>query len=144
MGPADYFKEYQRNEVATSNQGKLIIMMYDGAIKFVNMAIQAMEKNDIPGRGKYIQKTHDIINELSLALDLEKGGDISRKLEDLYQFILRQLTSANVKSDSKALESILKILNPLRDAWEQIFRNDSSPLPSNPSQGPTKSITSKC
>ena len=143
MGPSNYHKEYQKNEVSTSNQGKLIIMMYDGAIKYANMAIQALDKKDMANKGLYIQKTHDIVNELSLALDLDKGGEVSRKLEDLYQFVLRQLTLANMKGDRQALESILKILNPLREAWEQIFNGPLNPE-LVPNTSPSKTITNKC
>ncbi|MDP7058587.1 MAG: flagellar export chaperone FliS [Nitrospinaceae bacterium] len=60
-----------------------------------------------------MNKTHDIINELSLALDLQKGGEVSHKLETLYQFILHQLTLANIKPDRKVLETILSVLVPL-------------------------------
>lgn len=140
MGSSNYFREYQKNQVSTSDQGKLILMMYDGAIKFVSMAIDSMETNDIAAKGLYIQKTHDIVNELSLSLDIAKGGDVSQKLEDLYQFVLRQLTAANVKNDKKALESILRILSPLREAWQQVFQRDEgieseAPFPSSIHKG---------
>ena len=114
-------KQYQIDEVNTSTQGKLILMMYDGAIKFINMAMECMEKNDVSGQGVYIQKARDIINELMVVLDMEKGGEVCRNLERLYQFVLRQLTLANIKSERKSLAAILKVLQPLRQAWDQIF-----------------------
>ncbi|MFQ5482479.1 MAG: flagellar export chaperone FliS [Nitrospinaceae bacterium] len=142
MIPSNYHKEYQKNEVATSHKGKLVLMMYDGAIKFTRMAIQHLDSNDIAKRGIYIRKTQDIINELSLALNMDKGGEISHKLESLYRFTLQQLTLANIKSDREALEGVLKILGPLREAWEQVFlpqaqdpekENPTSPaLPGSP------------
>ncbi len=125
MVPANYHKEYKRNEINTSSQGKLILMMYEGAIKFTKMAIQSMDKGDISGKSMYLRKTHDIINELSVSLDLEKGGEVTARLETLYQFILRQVTLANIKSDRAALESIVKVLEPLKDAWNQLFNNDN-------------------
>lgn len=117
-------------------------MMYEGAIKFATMAIQSIDKGDIAGQGKYINKTHDIINELSLALDLKKGGEVALRLESLYQYMLSQLTLANIKSDRKALETIIKILGPLSEAWEQLFHTST-----NTGQGdhePPKNIASKC
>ncbi len=117
-------------------------MMYEGAIKFATMAIQSIDKGDISGQGKYINKTHDIINELSLALDLKKGGEVALRLESLYQYMLSQLTLANIKSDRKALETIIKILGPLAEAWEQLFNAST-----NTGQGdhePPKNIASKC
>ena len=142
MGPSKYHKQYRINEVSTSSQGRLIIMMYEGAIKFASMAIQSIEKGDIVRQGEYINKTHDIINELSLALDLKKGGEVALRLESLYQYMLSQLTLANIKSDRKTLETIIKILGPLSEAWEQMFHTTT-----NTGQGdhePPKKITSKC
>ena len=121
MGPSQYHNQYRINEVSTSSQGRLIIMMYEGAIKFASMAIQSIDKGDIVRQGEYINKTHDIINELSLALDLKKGGEVALRLESLYQYMLSQLTLANIKSDRKTLETIIKILGPLSEAWEQMF-----------------------
>ncbi len=142
MVPSRHFKEYRYNEISTSSQGKLILMMYEGAAKFTKMALISMEKGDIASKGNHIQKAHDIINELSISLDMQKGGEVSLRLERLYQFMLGQLTLANIKSDAKALESVLKILTPLHDAWEQLFR------PPEPAGGqennPVKKITSHC
>lgn len=123
MGPSRYHNEYKNNQISTSSQGKLILMMYEGAAKFTTMAIKSMDEGDIAGKATYIRKTHDIINELSVSLDLKKGGEVTARLETLYQFILRQLTMANIKSDREALESILKVLEPLQDAWGQLFND---------------------
>jgi len=142
MAPSRYHNQYRENEISTSSQGRLILMMYEGAIKFATMALQSIEKGDIAGQGKYINKTHDIINELSLALDLKKGGEVAQSLESLYQFMLSQLTLANIKSDRKALEIVIKILTPLSEAWEQLFHAST-----NTGQGdhkPPKNIASKC
>jgi len=148
MVPSRFRKEYSRNEIATSSQGKLIVMMYEGAIKFVNLAIEGVNSKDPSKKGLYINKTHDIINELSLALDLKKGGDVAQRLESLYQFILNQLTLANIKSDRKALESILKILVPLLEAWTELFTKGQGNDPDNNQTSnpkiPPKNITSQC
>ena len=113
MVPNRFRKEYRHNEIATSSQGKLIIMMYEGALKFVNLAIEGVDNKDLSKKGSYINKAHDIINELSFALDMKKGGEVAQKLETLYQFVLHQLTLANIKSDRKALESVVNVLTPL-------------------------------
>ncbi|MBT3182884.1 MAG: flagellar export chaperone FliS [Nitrospina sp.] len=142
MGPSRYHNQYRKNEISTSSQGRLILMMYEGAIKFTTMALQSIEKGDIAGQGKYINKTHDIINELSLALDLKKGGEVAGRLESLYQFILSQLTLANIKSDQQALKTVINILGPLSEAWEQLYNAST-----NTGQGdhqPPKNIASKC
>jgi len=142
MVPSRYHNQYRRNEISTSSQGRLILMMYEGAIKFATMAIQSIENGDIVGQGKFINKTHDIINELSLALDMKKGGEVSARLESLYQFMLSQLTLANIKSDPKALETVIKTLTPLTEAWEQIFHTSTNTGEGD--QSPPKNIASKC
>ena len=148
MVPSRFRKEYRHNEIYTSSQGKLIVMMYEGAVKFVNLAIEGLDSKDLSKKGLYINKAHDIINELSLALDLKKGGEVAQKLESLYQFILHQLTVANIKSDRKALETILNVLTPLLEAWVELFTKsknmDTNNGDHNPSKTPPKNITSQC
>ena len=148
MVPSRFRKEYRHNEIATSSQGKLIIMMYEGAVKFVNLAIEGVDNKDLSKKGIYINKAHDIINELSLALDMKKGGEIAQKLESLYQFILHQLTLANIKSDRKALESILNVLTPLLEAWTKLLtksnNNNTNNTPQSLNKTPPKNIASQC
>ena len=143
-----FHNEYRQNEVATSSQGKLIVMMYEGALKFVTLAIEGIDNQDLSKKGLYINKTHDIINELSCALDMKKGGDVAHKLESLYQFILHQLTLANIKSDRKALESIVNVLTTLMEAWKELLdksKNDNANNDhKNQTDHPHKKIASKC
>ena len=143
-----FHNEYRQNEVATSSQGKLIVMMYEGALKFVALAIDGIDNQDLSKKGLYINKTHDIINELSCALDMKKGGDVAQKLESLYQFILHQLTLANIKSDSKALESIVNVLTPLMEAWKELLAKSNNDGAINGRKNltahPHKKIASKC
>ncbi len=148
MVPQRFHNEYRQNEIATSSQGKLIVMMYEGALKFVSLAIEGIDDQDLSKKGKYINKAHDIINELSCALDMKKGGDVAQKLESLYQFILHQLTLANIKSDRKTLESIINVITPLMEAWKELLAKSSNDGINNDRQNlptqPHKKITSKC
>lgn len=148
MFPHRFHNEYRHNEVATSSQGKLIIMMYEGALKFVTLALEGIDSKDLSKKGIYIKKTHDIINELSCALDMGKGGEVAQKLESLYQFILHQLTLANVKSDRKALESIINVLTPLMEAWKELLDKKVDEQTNNGHKNlanhPHKKITSRC
>ena len=144
MDPNKIFKNYEHTGISTSSQGKLILLMYEGAAKFTKMAMTCMDNGDIAGKGKYINKANNIISELSVSLDMKKGGEVSTRLESLYQFMLNQLTLANIKSDRQALESVLRVLLPLQDAWEQLYRPTSdNPLPDD--EGiPPKGVSSKC
>jgi len=122
--------------------------MYEGALKFVTLAIEGVDTKDLAKKGTYINKTHDIINELSCALDMKKGGDVAHKLESLYQFILHQLTLANIKSDRKALESIVNVLTPLMEAWKELLDKSNDDSANNGHKKltahPNKKIASKC
>jgi len=117
-------------------------MMYEGAIKFTTMASESISKGDTSNQGKYIQRAHDIINELSLALDFKNGGDVAPRLESLYQFALSQLTLANIKSDQKPLEAVLNILNHLLEGWVKVY--EASTKTSQDETEQPKNITSKC
>ena len=142
MVPSRYHDQYRKTQISTSSQGRLILMMYEGAIKFTSLAVESMAKGDVANQGKYIQKAHDIVNELSLALDFKKGGDVAPRLESLYQFALSQLTLANIKSDKKPLQAVLKILTPLLEAWTQLY--DASTNTGQDEAAQPKNITSKC
>ena len=142
MVPSRYHDQYRKNQISTSSQGRLILMMYEGAIKFTSLAVDSMAKGDVANQGKHIQKAHDIVNELSLALDFKKGGDVAPRLESLYQFALSQLTLANIKSDKKPLQAVLNILTPLLEAWTQLY--DASTNTGQDEAAQPKNITSKC
>ncbi len=143
-GSKRFHQEYKHNAISTSSQGKLILMMYEGAIKNLNLALECMENKDVGGKGAHIRKTHDIVNELSLALDLKQGGEISERLEQLYQYILKQLTLANIKrTDTKPLKEVVNILITLQSAWQQIIEtNPSQDSPQLPSEA--RKITAHC
>ena len=144
MDASQRYSEYHNNSISTSSQGKLIVMMYEGAIRFITQAITCMAQKDLPGQGNYIQKAHDIVNELSLSLNMDEGAEVSLKLHNLYQFILKQLILANIKSDKAALVSALKILSTLKEGWEQVLDcKDSADTPA-PNQALPKNFAAKC
>lgn len=143
MGQTQGHKEYRINEVSTSNQGKLILMMYDGAIRFVTMAMDSLDQNDVAHKSVYIQKSRDIVNELMVALDTDKGGEVCRNLERLYQFVLRQLTLANIKNDKASLQAVLRVMTPLREAWDQVF-NAADEAESGTRSNPNSGFVAQC
>lgn len=104
-------------------------MLYEGAMKFVKQAMEAMDNNDIAKRGELIGRAYDIIMELMSSLNHEVGGDMAKNLEQLYVYCLEELTRANLTSDKKRLENCLKVLNILYDGWskaiEQVKKKES-------------------
>jgi flagellar protein FliS len=115
-------KAYRETQIRTATPGRLIVMLYDGAIKSLNIAIQIMEKkeNKLDIVSNNIIKAQDIISELMVSLDFEKGGEIAKNLFSLYMFMNRELLSANVKKDLVPLQNVRKFLMELREVWNEI------------------------
>jgi flagellar secretion chaperone FliS len=116
MDPADSYKETQ---IKTATPGKLIVMLYDGAVKFINLALDQITKK-YAGYDKvsgYIIKTQDIVTELMVSLDFEKGGQIAKNLFGLYLYMNRRLIEANIQKDPGILTEVKKLLTELRAAW---------------------------
>src|SRR4051812_44733471 len=98
--------KYKQTSVTSASREKLLLMMYEGAIKFTKKAIVACECKDIGERGLNIGKAYDIIMELNNTLNFEVGGEIAKNLEQLYMFMTEQLTKANVTGDVVALHTV--------------------------------------
>lgn len=111
------YQKYKTTSVQSASREKLLLMLYEGAIRFIKQAILAVDKKDIAGRGMNIGRAYDIVVELSNTLNFEAGGDLAKNLEQLYMFITEQLTKANVKNDKKPLEDALKIMETLYSGW---------------------------
>ncbi|MBP7495816.1 MAG: flagellar export chaperone FliS [Spirochaetales bacterium] len=115
-------KAYKETNIRTASQGKLIVMLYDEAIRQLTLAIQELGKQsrklDIVHNA--VVKAQDVITELTASLDFEKGGEIAKNLLGLYLFFNRQLMEANVRKDAKPMEDVRKLLGELREAWIQI------------------------
>jgi flagellar protein FliS len=122
-------QKYKTTSVQSASREKLLLMMYEGAIKFTKLAIVAAEQKKIADRGMYIGRVYDIILELNNTLDHKVGGEISKNLEQLYMFLTDQLTKANITGDPQPLRSSLKILETLYDGWakaiEQLKKDQS-------------------
>ncbi len=113
---------YKETQIKTANQIRLIVMLYDGAIRHLNLALDAIAG----GHRRYDQvnnhiiATQDILSELTASLDFEKGGGLAKNLFSLYSFMNRRLLEANLKKDAAPLVEVKKHLGELREAWEEI------------------------
>jgi flagellar protein FliS len=108
--------------VRTAGQGKLIVMLYDEAIKQIDTALHQMngksKKLDLVHNS--IVKAQDVVTELTVSLDFEQGGEIAKNLFNLYMFFNRQLMEANVRKDSSLIREVRRLMAELRDAWIKI------------------------
>lgn len=111
---------YFQTKVSTTDQGQLLIMLYDGALKYLSQARDKILAKDYAGKGVLISKVIDIINELSASLNLEKGGSLATNLNNLYILCTARLLQANLKMNVESLDSVTQILSGLRSAYAQI------------------------
>lgn len=111
---------YEENAVTTSNKGRLIVLLYSGAIKFLKQSIIAIQHNDINARNQCIGKAMDIIYELNTVLDMEVGGQISKNLRSLYNYMTRRLVVANTRQDVKMIQEVIGLLEELNSGWKAI------------------------
>ncbi len=113
------YKKYKETSITSASREKLLLMMYEGAIKFTKKAMQDMEQKNISGKCENIGRAYDIILELNNTLDHKVGGDLSAQLEQLYMFMTEQLAKANIHNDMSALQNVLKLLETLYEGWKQ-------------------------
>ena len=115
---------YQRNAIMTATPAELTQMLYEGAIKFCNIAIVAIEKKDIEKANANIKKAQAIINELRVTLDHKYS--VWEDFERVYDYIARRLLEANLQKDIEIIEDALKYIREMRDAWKEVMRLNSA------------------
>lgn len=112
------YQKYKQTQVVSASREKLLLMMYEGAIKFTKLAIKGAEEKNVVERCTNMGRAYDIVMELNNTLDHNVGGEIARNLEQLYMFITDSYTKANLTGDSKPLKDALKILETLHEGWK--------------------------
>jgi flagellar protein FliS len=118
---------YQDMKVQTASPAQIMIMLYDGAIRFSLQAKKKIEDRDFEGKGIFISKTQAIIDELMNSLDFSIAPDLCSNLQQLYIYINERLTHANIQLDPEAMEEVIQLLNTLRDGWKQALATEQDP-----------------
>lgn len=103
----------------TTSKVKILLDLYEGAIRFVGFAEKVLEERNIAKKGEYISRAIAIIGELDNALDRKTGGEIVMNLSSLYEYMIRRLTEANRASNTLALKEVRRLLEDLLDTWKQ-------------------------
>jgi flagellar protein FliS len=111
---------YQQTAIGTQSKGRLIVMLYDGAIKFMKLAVAELEAGNPAAKGQYINRAQDILNELNAVLDVEAGGEIANNLRRLYLFMNRRLSEANTKRDPQMIREVIGLMEELNQSWKAI------------------------
>lgn len=135
MVAQDYARTYRANSVLTASPGQLVLMLYDGALKALNVAREGFERSaDDPRRFEIINsqliKAQNIISELQSTLNHDAGGEFSRTMERLYDYYLRRLTEANLRKEVEPVIEVERLLREVRDAWAEMLRKQDTTVPS--------------
>ncbi|MBD5513714.1 MAG: flagellar export chaperone FliS [Lachnospiraceae bacterium] len=114
------YEQYQKNKILTATPAEVTLMLYEGAIKFCNIAIMAIEQNDMEKAHTNIRKTQRIIEEFRNTLD--RKYPVAEEFDKIYVYVLRRLFEANIKKDKETLEEVNMHLRSLRDTWKEVMR----------------------
>ncbi len=115
---------YQTVQVTTTDRGRLLLMMYEGALKFLRQSKSGLEDGDMNKFCRFLSKAQAIIAELMNTLDFEKGGQIAKDLDRLYDFMLFYLTEANLHRDAERITKVIGLLETVYAAYKQIIEGD--------------------
>ena len=113
-------KAYQETTITTQSKGRLVVMLYDGAIKFLKKAINELENKNYAAKGNYINTAKDIINELNAVLDMDANPEMAMNLRKLYLFMQKHLSEANIKKDPQRINEVISLLEELNESWKAI------------------------
>jgi flagellar protein FliS len=122
MAVSNPYQAYQQNSVLTASPGDLTLMLYNGCLKFLNLAKKAIEEKNITEKNMNLQKAQNIINELMVTLNMDI--EISKQMIALYDFARTKLIEANVKNDLAALEEAESIMIEFRDTWKEVIKQN--------------------
>ena len=115
-----HINAYRQTEVQSRTPLELVTMLYDGALRFLASASDAVARNDLRERAQNVSRALDIICELQNTLNMEAGGEVARQLDALYTYMTSRLLDSTAKRDHAALAEVHKLLSTLREGWAEI------------------------
>ncbi len=134
-----YMNQYQNNHILNASSEQILIMLYDGAIRFTRQAVLGIEENKPSMKLEGISRAMAIVAEFSNTLDREVGGEIADNLDGLYHFMMRELTAARSESSVDRLRVVEDLLLDLRSTWAEAIEinrkaSHSNVVPSSPTE----------
>jgi flagellar protein FliS len=137
LGYKNVSSTYKETRIKTASQGQLILMLYDEAVRQLNLAVEILDLRNqdikihdkIEKLSKAIMKAEEIITELMVSLDFEQGGEIAKTLFSLYSWFNRELMEANIAQDANRIKAVRNMLSELRKSWSEIAeKNTGDPV----------------
>lgn len=120
LANARFTHEYQKSAVNGASPLQLVIMLYDGALRFMEAGKNAMKQRDIQKQNDFLQRAQRVVMELMSTLDMEKGGEVAKNLLALYSYVLNELVMANMGDDPAGIDRGIKVLSDLRESWSEL------------------------
>lgn len=120
MSLPNKYEQYNNNKIMTASPAELTLMLYEGAIKFCNIAIMGVEQKDISKAHTNIVKTEKIVDYLRVTLNMKYP--VAQEFENIYVYLGRRLVEANLKKDKEILEEVCEHLRSVRDTWKEVMR----------------------
>lgn len=114
------YAQYNRNKILTASPAELTLLLYDGAIKFCNIAIMGVEQNDIQKTHNNIMKVQHIIEEFQITLNFKY--EIANDFNNVYNYLMKRLREANATKDKAILEEVSEHLHTMRDTWKEVMK----------------------
>jgi flagellar protein FliS len=111
---------YYQTQIQSQSPVELVVMLYDGALRFMRAAVEAVEKRDLAGKREAMSRAMAIVSELQSSLNLSAGGDIAKNLDELYSYVTGRLIEANINNTVEPLQESVKLMATLREGWSQI------------------------
>ena len=113
------YQKYKTAQYSTASPEQLLLMLYEGAIKYARQAQKDMEERNIEAANNKLKKTEDIISELMVSLNMDEGGEIAQNLYNLYDYMNRRLIQANIRKDPGLVDEVINLLTSLKESWEE-------------------------
>ncbi len=123
MVPSNYAQEYRKSAVTGASPLQLVVMLYDGALRFMEAGRFAMVRKDLETQNDKLQRAQRIVTELMASLDMQRGGELSKNLFGIYSYVLNELVEANLTDKPEPLDRSIKIISDLRDSWASLEAN---------------------
>jgi flagellar protein FliS len=133
MRAANPWKSYRETATLTAPPGQIVLMLYDGAIRSLERSLPGFTNTD-PSESNMtihnnLQRAHEIIRQLNIALNMQQGGEVAENLRRLYNYFERRIWESNIKKNPAGVGEVIRHLNVLRDAWATMLANQGSSIP---------------
>jgi flagellar secretion chaperone FliS len=132
--PARAAQAYLQTHVQSRSPLELVVMLYDGMIRFIGDGCGAIDAGNLPGKREAVSRALAVLSELQSTLNMEEGGEVAQSLDALYTYVNGCLLEASMKNDRAPLDEAGRLIRTLRDAWAEIAAREVAPQPAEASR----------